>query len=111
MAAGDVTLIATAGGKPSAPTFTAEVNYEGPAQYLTGGMAIDLAAELPEGATIVGVTVEDRDLTGLVLVYDRVNEKLVAFTSNGNAPAVLAQVPNLGVQLAGSNFRLIVTAY
>lgn len=110
MAAGDVTLIATAGGQPSAPLFVVEVNYEGEA-YVTGGLAIDLAAEIPAGATIVGVTVEDRDLTGLKLEYDRVNEKLVAYTSNGAAPAVLAEVPNTSALTTNKNFRLIVTCY
>jgi hypothetical protein len=49
MAAGDITLVATAGTKPSAPLYIDRITVEGPASYTTGGWdpSAALAAKLP----------------------------------------------------------------
>lgn len=49
MAAEDITLVATGGTKPSAPTYIDRITIEGPASYTTGGWdpSTALAAALP----------------------------------------------------------------
>lgn len=61
MAAEDVTLVATGGQKPSAPTYIDRVTIEGPASYTTGGWdaAAALAAALP-GRSIQDVRLDTK---------------------------------------------------
>ena len=56
MAAGDVTLVSTAGKSASAPTYVDRLTVEGPASYATGGHALALSTKLP-GRSVVAVIV------------------------------------------------------
>lgn len=62
MAAEDVTLVATAGQKASAPTYIDRVTIEGPASYPTGGWdpSAALALALP-GRSIQDVRLDEND--------------------------------------------------
>jgi hypothetical protein len=79
MAAGDVTLVDTAGNKPSAPTFVDAVDVEGPASYATGGHVLGLAALIGEGKTILGAVVlpEGANANAEAGEYDEGNDKLI----------------------------------
>jgi len=111
MAAGDLVTIQTPGGKPSAPLFVVEVDYEALAYVNPGGIPVDLTDYIPTGATIVGVLVEDYENTGLIARYDKVAETLVCFGSNGAAPAALAELPNASALTTNKHFRLNVICY
>jgi len=79
MAAGDVTLVDTAGNKPSAPTFIDQVTVEGPASYASGGHVVGLAALLPGSRTVLGAVVlpESANANAQWGEYDEGNDKLI----------------------------------
>jgi hypothetical protein len=85
------------------------VSLVGPASYTTGG---DTGLE----AALQALTKDSREILavydialngGYVSRYDYANKKLMHFTSNGAAPAALAQFTSAG-NLAGTTFTLLV---
>lgn len=78
MAAGDITLVDTAGNKPSAPTYVDQVDVEGAASYVAGGPVLDLAGLLPGTRTILGAVVMPKSANANAKwgEYDVANDKL-----------------------------------
>lgn len=85
MAAEDVTLVATAGKAPSAPTFIDTVDVEGEASYTTGGLVIGLAALIGAGKSIQAVHVAPKIANANAKngEYDAANDKLIAILASG----------------------------
>jgi hypothetical protein len=84
----------------------------GTADYLAGGYLFGNSQlqTMYGGAysTLVSVDVVDNWRTAagggtstFIAVYDRVNQKVQAYTSNGAAPAALAEIPNATATLNG----------
>lgn len=85
MAAGDITLVETAGNKPSAPTFVDQVDVEGEASYVSGGPVLGLQALLPGNRTILGALVMPKAANANAQwgEYDVVNDKLITTSLAG----------------------------
>jgi hypothetical protein len=84
MAAGDVTLVNTAGKKPMAPVYIDRLTVEGPLSYATGGHALSLSTKL-RGRSVVAVVVAavGAGATAKHGRYDYVADKLIFTTEAG----------------------------
>lgn len=97
----------SAGSHPG-PLFVDTISFTGDAAYATGGTDIltpfqalvgssrDIVAVMPAG-----------DCGGFVPIFDTATGKLKVFTSNGAAPAALAEFTNAG-DLSATTFDLLV---
>jgi hypothetical protein len=102
--AATVTLQATLGNQPTAPTFIDRIRVVGdaaPGYPNPGGYFLDLVTKLP-GKTILGVAVMTQITGAFGLAYDRATDKLRVFVLTTGI-----EVAN-GVNLATLDVELIV---
>jgi hypothetical protein len=94
-------------GHTNRPVFVDSIGFLGDDAYPTGGTALLAAvqAKTLDQRDIVGVVAGD--CGGYVPVYDQASGKLKVYTSNGAAPAALAEVPN-ATDLSATTFNLVV---
>lgn len=77
----------------SSHMYAAAVDVTGDTSYPTGGYAVTPATYLPTGARLITV-VPLMTGGGFVPQWDNTNSKIKLFSSNGAAPAALAEVAN-----------------
>ena len=90
--------------EPGLKTYLCVTTFEtGDETYATAGLAADLPAlfNLSSGADIlycgielVGAKADEKPTTAVGARYDRTNKKILFYTSNGAAPAALAELAN-----------------
>lgn len=104
------------GQMPSAPLIALRVAVTLTGTYATGGEAFDAAALLQSLAgydkapDILTVLIPAK--AGIVLEWDRATDSILAFTSNGAAPAALLEFTNGGDLAAalGGPFEAVILA-
>lgn len=99
--AATVTLQASAGKQPAAPTFVERIRVQGDASYTTGGYALGLASKLGPGAKeILGVMPAAQPANLWGVQYVRATDKLMVFlTSTGAEVAAATNLAALDVEL------------
>ena len=77
--------------------------------YVTGGLAVSLkgAGRIKNYVLVLG---QSPDLN-MVIRYDSPNEKIQIYTSNGAAPAALAELNNTSTACNNKTFDFIVFGY
>lgn len=97
--AATVTLQATLGNQPMAPTFIDRVRVQGDASYTAGGYALGLATKLP-GKTILQAVANPQVASDWGFAYDRTNDKLKVFVlSTGLEVAGAVDLSAMDVEL------------
>jgi len=99
---------AQSGGSSPGPLFVDTISFEGDDAYATGGTDIETPFKALVGATreILAV-VPAGPCGGYVPRFNKADGKLLVYTSNGAAPAALAEFTNAG-DLSGTTFVLLV---
>jgi hypothetical protein len=118
MAFGTCTMVTSAGGRPSAPTYHLDITLVGDGAYPTGGTA-GFAALVQAAAKTAGikVVIEKANILGLIeidtkgylLSYDKTDDKLIVryFDYNAGSDGAAIEVPN-ATDLSAVTFRFSV---
>jgi hypothetical protein len=106
MAIGAITVDASPVINSGQTRFTDFITFAGDGAYPTGGSAIAAAIKAKIGANRDILDVREAGLCGgFVVRWDYANQKLIVLSSNGAAPAALAEFTNAG-NLSGTTFKL-----